>query len=119
MRHIKAGTLDDLGRAHIPHVTLPNGELSTSPEGIREVFVNHFSALFRAAGEREVTDEFLERVRDFCGTLPQVPDELAEGLTAPVTGEELWEAIKEMNAPSAPGPDSIPLSFYKTFFTVL
>lgn len=32
---------------------------------------------------------------------------------------ELWETVQSMNVSSAPGPDGLPLGFYKTFFNVL
>lgn len=103
LRHIKAGTVEEIGPAHVPHVLLPDGSNSSRPEEIRAVFATYFSGLFRAAEERQPTQEFEEKVRDFCGELPQLPEELANALTAPVTGEELWEAIGGMNGQTADG----------------
>lgn len=103
----------------MPHVSLRDGSNSSRPEDIRAVFAGHFSSLFRAAGEREETREFEARVAEFCGTLPKFPEELAAALTAPVTAEELWEVVKGMNAASGPGPDGVPLAFYKVFFAAL
>lgn len=119
LRYIRAGSVDDVGRAHVPHVVLPNGAASSRPADISEVFTHHFREFFKASGERESSPEFEENVRNFCGELPQVPSSLADTLTAPVSYEELWDAVGSMNQSSAPGPDGIPLSFYKAFFSCL
>ena len=44
-----------------------------------------------------------------------VSGEANAALVAPFAEEEVLAAIKGMNPSSAPGPDGLPVSFFKTF----
>ena len=45
-----------------------------------------------------------------------VSDEANAALVAPFAEEEVLAAIKGMNPSSAPGPDGLPVTFFKTFW---
>lgn len=119
LRHIRAGSFDEEGPVRVPHVRLPEGDLSCDSEDIRAVFAGHFSRLFSSEQDVQEEERFQEAVRAFCGTLPKVPTHLAERLTTPATSEEVWDVLRGMNDASAPGPDGIPLAFYKVLFPTL
>ncbi|KAM3255799.1 hypothetical protein ACQJBY_048779 [Aegilops geniculata] len=48
-----------------------------------------------------------------------VPGVANEALVAPFTEDEVLAAIKGMNPASAPGPDGLPVTFFKTFWQVV
>lgn len=119
LRHIRAGSAEDLGPAHVLHVRLPDGSLSADSEDIGTLSVNRFSKLFTSGYVAQDEAQFEDAVRAFSGALPSVPSHLLESLSAPVTSEELWEALKGTNDSAAPGRDGIPLASYKVLFPVL
>lgn len=119
LRHIRAGSIDDLGPVRITQVRTADGELSSDEEDICARFSNHFAGLFTSEQNQQEPSYFGEAVRAFCNALPNIPDYYVERLTEPATYDELWETLRGMNDASAPGPDGIPLSFYKALFPVL
>lgn len=101
----------------IPGVLLADGSHSTDPAMIEQVFTTHFSSTF--CSHRTVNSVFAARVRQFCGDLPSLPQNLADALMLPITLEELSTIVRRMKSGSSPGPDGLPTEFYKTFWPEL
>ena len=64
--------------------------------------------------EQSIMDFFLDYVipNDDC-------TELFRDLMAPITIEELWDAIKSFLNGKTPGPDGLSIEFYKVMFPVI
>jgi len=56
-----------------------------------------------------------ELVKDFCGGLPKVLEEVNAGLEGPLVAAELYAALQGMEGGKAPGIDGIPVELYKEF----
>jgi hypothetical protein len=90
-------------------VKLVNGanvEVKTQPE-ICEVALNYFDQLFKA--NSSVHDPILSLV------VPKINEEDNEKLVAPITKEEVREALFQMHPDKAPGPDGFNPAFYQHF----
>lgn len=111
LRSVRNGSLGE--RAHVPFVELPSGVRSDREEDIMRVFKTHFSNLFTA--ETTSAERNNITVNEFCTGISRVPEEICDSLCRPVTFEELRLVLRQMNSSAAPGPDGIPLIFYKTF----
>jgi hypothetical protein len=91
-------------------VKLVNGanvEVKTQPE-ICEVALNYFDQLFKA--NSSVHDPILSLV------VPKINEEDNEKLVAPITKEEVREALFQMHPDKAPGPDGFNPAFYQHFW---
>ncbi|KAH7947447.1 hypothetical protein HPB52_012011 [Rhipicephalus sanguineus] len=95
-----------------------DGSITTEPVEVRNTFRTHFERLF--AQEPQLDDCDIEsRFLTFCDGLPKLKTEDTEGLHSPATKDEVSQALKAMNARSAPGPDGILTAFYVRFFEIL
>lgn len=50
---------------------------------------------------------------------PQISTEASRNLNVPLTEEEFEKALKDMKVGKAPGPDCLPLQYYKIFKDIL
>ncbi|KAH7935337.1 hypothetical protein HPB52_006417 [Rhipicephalus sanguineus] len=95
-----------------------DGSITTEPVEVRNTFRTHFERFF--AQEPQLDDcDFESRFLTFCDGLPKLKAEDTEGLHSPATKDEVSQALKAMNARSAPGPDGILTAFYVRFFEIL
>jgi hypothetical protein len=88
-------------------VTEENIEVRTQPE-LCEVALNYFNILFKANASEH--DPVLSLIT------PKVTQEDNDRLVAPITREELKEAIFQMHPDKAPGPDGFNPAFYQHFW---
>ncbi|KAH7969742.1 hypothetical protein HPB52_021710 [Rhipicephalus sanguineus] len=95
-----------------------NGSITTEPVEVRNTFRTHFERLFAQEAQLD-DDDFEYRFLSFCDGLPKLRDEDTERLHSPATKDEVSQALKAMNARSAPGPDGILTAFYVCFFEIL
>lgn len=51
--------------------------------------------------------------------LPRLVEEEVQILNAPITEEELTRTVKSLPSHKAPGPDSLPYTYYKTFLPTI
>ncbi|CAH2223316.1 dynein heavy chain 8, axonemal [Pelobates cultripes] len=94
-------------------------QLRHLPEQISTAFHDYYQDLYRL---RE-TDQELQRpqraedIRRYLDTanIPGIEEVDQEALETPITPEELAYAIKKAKTGRAPGPDDLPLQYYKTF----
>jgi hypothetical protein len=82
-------------------------EVKSQPE-ICEVALKYFDQLFKA--NSSVHDPILSLVA------PKINDEDNEKLVAPITKEEVREALFQMHPDKAPGPDGFNPAFYQHFW---
>jgi hypothetical protein len=90
-------------------ITGENMEVKTQPE-ICEVAKNYFDQLFKA--KASVHDPILSLIT------PKITQEDNDKLTAPVTKEEIHEALTQMHPDKAPGPDGFNPAFYQHFWNI-
>jgi hypothetical protein len=84
-----------------------NVEIKTQPE-LCDLAKNYFDHLFQA--KATVHDLVLSLIT------PRITSEDNERLVAPITREELKEALFQMHPDKAPGPDGFNPAFYKHFW---
>lgn len=87
-----------------------NGNLVMDNFSIADVFFQHYQALFSL---RKVDVPKFKNA--FLGVMPQLDDELKERLEQPISKEEVYRAIDNLNNGKSPGPDGLSAAFYKAF----
>lgn len=83
---------------------------------IKEEAVTYYETFLQgqSADDGDVTRAYLEDVLDYrCSNAD------AALLVAPVTADEIKDALFSMSANKAPGPDGFPMEFYKTAWSVV
>jgi exonuclease III len=61
----------------------------------------------------------LKELPQFLEGLPTLSRDLSDSCEGPITGEEVWLALKDMKNNKSPGPDGLPAEFYKSFFPII
>lgn len=62
-------------------------------------------------------DEFVEQC--FFSDLPQISEKSNEDLNKPITLEELYNNLQNMECGRVPGIDGIPVEFYKSYWNII
>ncbi|KAB2606206.1 hypothetical protein D8674_005923 [Pyrus ussuriensis x Pyrus communis] len=99
-------------RDKIVKLRAENGNWVENPSQVRHLVDNHFSSVFSSAGDRN-WGSLLDCIN------PSVLTEMNEALTAPVTEEEIKEAVGNMGGLKAPGPDGFQGIFYQTYWEIV
>ena len=91
-----------------------SGDLTLDPQERNNCFREFFEHLCKSEciQASEERDQFLCQLQ-FPELTEDVKDELDSGLTI----EELSQAIQNINSGEVPGPDGLPIEFYKTKIT--
>ncbi|OMO59710.1 reverse transcriptase [Corchorus capsularis] len=89
-----------------------NGRLSDDPVEIQDIASAYFKKLFISSGSKHY-DEILEAVN------PSITTEMNEHLLADFTAEEIFTALKQIHPTKAPGPDGMPVFFFKKFWHIV
>jgi hypothetical protein len=84
------------------------------PKEIRDHVEKNYKELFGAKMEGLV-----ELGDNFWAESGKLTEDEAEELIRPFTIKELEDALKDMDVNSAPGPDGLPVGFYKEFWNEL
>lgn len=103
-------------RNRVPPVTScisPDGSVVTDPA---EVFATFKSFFPRDLSEGCTPCDGADPLFDILPELDRVDQEIMQ---APLSVDELTEALRGMPSGSAPGPDGLPSEFYRTFWSVL
>lgn len=100
----------------IPMIKTTEGEISSDPLVINGLFTEFYSDLYKSrhCPERGEMEKFLEGTK-----LPVLLDTDMNSLDAPITLEELRQAIVDMPNQKSPGPDGLPVEVYKQYGEVL
>uniref|UniRef100_A0A3B5R0Z3 Reverse transcriptase domain-containing protein n=1 Tax=Xiphophorus maculatus TaxID=8083 RepID=A0A3B5R0Z3_XIPMA len=86
--------------------------LTTDPSEINENFREFYKNLYKSeySGNKDTQAAFLNQLK-----FKTLLEEEKTTLDSPLTIEDLSEAIDSMNSGKTPGPDGLPIEFYKTF----
>jgi hypothetical protein len=84
------------------------------PKELRDHVEKYYKSLFGKEQEGTVT---LGEV--FWNERGRLSNEDAQGLIRPFTMKEIEEALRDMEVNSAPGPDGLPVGFYREFWPEL
>ncbi|GFS20241.1 LINE-1 reverse transcriptase homolog [Elysia marginata] len=99
----------------IHSITKENGdEVTLEREVLREIR-KYYETLYKENTDQK---EIIQRCKNFTQNLniPQLNEDQKDATEAEFTEEEISVALKSMKNGSAPGPDGIPVEFYKTFW---
>lgn len=71
-----------------------------------------YESLYKSeyAGVTQQQETFLDQLQ-----FQSLSEDEKEALDGALTVEDLYDAMKSMNSGKAPGPDGIPIEFYKKF----
>lgn len=94
----------------------PSGTYTQSPEDINQIFYKFYQNLYTKAKEPNPQDiqGFLNNIH-----LPKISIEQLAVLDAPITINDLENALSKMPIGKAPGPDGFPVEFLKHFWSIL
>lgn len=114
LRYMRSREFDSHHRLRIECVQRDDGTLSSNEADIAGKFREYFRGLFTS------DDQFDDSaIDDMLSGFPLVPLELREDLCRPVTATELYDTVQHMKSGSAPGPDGLPVEFYRHFWSIL
>ena len=86
-----------------------DGQIITERQAIQKELDSYFTKLYTSKIAPDL--DYVKK-----GELPQLGSEQKEMLDAPVTLEELGQALKDLKSNKAPGADGIPVEFWKFFW---
>jgi hypothetical protein len=99
-------------RNRIDSIRDPQGNVQHEEEKIEQVFLEHFQNLFTCQNTYNIHDT----VKVVKGKI--TPD-MHKDLSEEFTRAEVYQAIKDMKALAAPGPDGLPALFYHNYWDIL
>lgn len=96
----------------IGQIQAGDGTLTSTPEGINDVFASYYQTLYQSQTSHAPEDllAYLEKI-----DIPTLTQTYADKLDAPINIEEIQKALKMMQTGKTPGPDGFPVEFYKTY----
>lgn len=97
----------------INSIKLKSGNLTMDPIEINNHFRDFYQQLYESeykANNKTVQKLFLDQLQ-----FETISEDEKTALDSPLTMEDLSEAIGDINSGKAPGPDGIPIEFYKIF----
>lgn len=97
---------EGISSSRLTSARFPDNSVTTDPDAVICVFRSHFARMFISAHAPDPT--FEDRVLDFYGSFPQVPNDFGMGLTAPTSLPELECMLRRMKTSSAAGPNDLP-----------
>lgn len=106
--------------AHTIHaIKDPSGNILATSEDIADQFVQYFSKLDNLPTSQSTANpnDRTAAIQDFLqqySTTPLTIEELT-GLDLPLSVEEILTALKQLKTGKSPGPDSMTVSYYKSF----
>lgn len=96
----------------IPRIKDGSGALQEDPVVINSVFSSFYESLYKSEFSSDPTDmhKFLDELQ-----FPSINPELVNQLDSALTIQELNLALQSMQNNKAPGPDGLPVEFFKAF----
>lgn len=108
----------------IHHIRDKQGKLFSRNEDIAKQFETFYSKLYNLSHDHpdlstphSCTTQLQNFIAQFCPNL--ITTQQAEDLESPLSAEEINLAINQMKVWKSPGPDVLPLQYYKSFLDVL
>lgn len=101
-------------RSVMTGIQTSEGKIVTSSEEMLEVVRHFYQCLFSL----KTVDEAMG-AKLLSGITAQVPVKAQEQLEAPISLQELGDALLGMKAGKVPGKDGLPAEFYRTFWDIL
>ena len=98
----------------IPRLVSENGDISDQQELVEHVY-RFYQGLMGAQGE----DRAFSLHHDIWSADKRISEEENKDLERSFTMEELDSVLEDMNPDSAPGPDGLPVMFFKKFWEIL
>uniref|UniRef100_A0A8C6VAE5 Reverse transcriptase domain-containing protein n=1 Tax=Naja naja TaxID=35670 RepID=A0A8C6VAE5_NAJNA len=99
----------------ISHLIDEGGHPCYGNEGKKRIIQDYYGKLYyQESIQEEKIKQYIQKAK-----LPQIPKDIEIMLEENITMMELTEALKKQNTGKAPGPDGLPVEFYKTFQEVL
>ena len=97
----------------ISKLAAPSG-MTTDPQEINSHFKDFFSLLYKSEqnNDPQSFDSFFNLIN-----MPQISTTQKESLDKALTADELIKAISSMQSGKSPGPDGLPIEFFKKFST--
>lgn len=87
------------------------GGITTNPAEINDAFRKYYRELYASEVQYpNDQDKFLDEL-----PIPLLEDMAKQKLDSPITKEEIFETLVYMSSGKAPGPDGLPLDFFKHF----
>lgn len=88
------------------------GDITTDPVKINNAFKDFFSSLYSLeyTEDRKQQETFLNEIK-----ILKISNEVKYNLEADLSEEEVLSAIENLRGGRTPGPDGIPIDFYKKF----
>lgn len=85
------------------------GSLTTDPTVINTIFKSYYSSLYESESPPDPAEmtSFFENL-----SAPTVDPDVADGLDAPFSLQEIAAAIKSIQSNKAPGPDGFGVEFF-------
>ncbi|CAH2274657.1 Hypothetical predicted protein, partial [Pelobates cultripes] len=104
---------------YISKIKDPSQRMHHLPDQISTTFLNYYRDLYNIQKEARDAAETrgLNTIHTYLASagLRQLTDPDRELLDAPIAPEEISIAIKKAQTGKSPGPDGLPLQYYKTF----
>uniref|UniRef100_A0A8C6SR27 Reverse transcriptase domain-containing protein n=1 Tax=Neogobius melanostomus TaxID=47308 RepID=A0A8C6SR27_9GOBI len=93
-------------------ITTQSGGITNDPQDINIAFQEFYQSLYRSecSADPANRDAFLDQL-----PFQVLTEEVKKDLDNDITAQELLQAIKCVNSGKVPGPDGLPIEFYKTF----
>lgn len=106
----------DVKTTPVMSIRTTRGDIVHAQRDIHNAFTAHYIKLYKSYLQTTSTDiqAFLTEF-----TLPQLAPEQQEELNNPILPEEIGENIFSLSNGKWPGPDSLPVEFYKAYSDVL
>lgn len=94
-------------------VKLNTSNISTDPQIINDTFSEYYTSLYMSDNPCPPND-ILDNI-----VFPQVSEDEAKMLGAPITTAEVLNAVKSLQSGKSPGPDGFTAEYYKCFANLL
>ena len=100
----------DMADRWVPSITQLEGKTVTGEEPVEEVFAKYYAHVYKSSVPKsaEESRELLAEIQ-----LPELTGEQKKALDADITVNEIEQAIHGLKSGKAPGPNGLPIEFYK------
>ena len=87
----------------------PKGEIVDQPDSVLNEIKEFYKNLYTSKGR--IDTGYINKIE-----VPSISEEMKAQLDAPITADEISQALKSMQGQKSPGTDGLPAEFYKVFW---